>query len=116
MKPSLQQLIEWIETKEHESPSNTPFYSGYEHALNAVKEKIAELIKVDDWISVEEELPKSREQVLCYTYPYRTQIQNSWEEHTDQDKEWFKRLFSHWRKLHPSPKPTAKIFQATKLI
>lgn len=58
----------------------------------------------DGWIDVKDRLPDESEEVLCFTKFGRI-IQNSYQEYTDQNKEWFRDRFSHWQPL-PSPPNT----------
>jgi hypothetical protein len=55
-----------------------------------------------EWISVEDALPKNKENVLCYN-GYRM-IENSYSMFTDQDQNWFKNRFTHWMPLPSPPK------------
>jgi len=43
---------------------------------------------------------------LCYNGV--RMAENSWEEYTDQNAEWFKKTFTHWCKLPKKPKPEVK--------
>lgn len=58
----------------------------------------------DNWISVEKELPKSKERVLCFSVGRRINS-DWWEEHTDQNIDWFKRKYTHWQPIPPLPSP-----------
>ena len=64
-------------------------------------QKIAD--KMVEWISVEDKLPEEHEDVLCYN-GHRISSHN-WCKYTDQDDDWFKETFTHWRKLPEIPKP-----------
>jgi hypothetical protein len=58
----------------------------------------------DEWVRCEDGLPDERKQVLCLGRVWNRQCQQSWEEHTDQNKDWFKKTFTHWRPLPSPPK------------
>lgn len=62
----------------------------------------AALNRDDGWILVADRLPKNRESVLCYDGEWGRMVEESYEECTDQNAEWFKRTFTHWRPL-PAP-------------
>lgn len=76
-----------------------------------IKEKHLKLLSIESqyqrqqgtegWISVEERLPGSGEDVLCYN-GFRM-VDNCWEKYTDQDDRWFKRAFTHWMPLPHKP-------------
>lgn len=55
------------------------------------------------WTRVEDGLPENRESVLCLDRVWKRQRQNSYEEHTDQNKEWFIKTYSHWMPLPTKP-------------
>lgn len=54
-----------------------------------------------EWILVSDP-PGNNESVLCFD-GIRMQ-ENSYSEHTNQDIEWFKRVFTFWKPLPPKPK------------
>lgn len=53
------------------------------------------------WISVDNQIPESMQHVLCYNGRMK---EDYYCDHTDQDKMWFIRTYSHWRILPQSPK------------
>lgn len=55
------------------------------------------------WIKTTDSLPKNGKRVLCYTDTGRI-VENSYEEYTDQNKEWFIKNFTHWMPKPLTPK------------
>jgi hypothetical protein len=76
------------------------FEIGAEFALSLSTENEAE-----KWISVMHSLPENNVNVLCYTGWKMTE--NSWSEGSDQDRQWFRKVFTHWRPLPPRPPKTS---------
>lgn len=60
------------------------------------------------WIKVEDRLPENHEFVLCVfreKYLGQWAVVNFYSEGAEQDKEWFKRVYTHWMPLPEPPKP-----------
>jgi hypothetical protein len=66
--------------------------------------KHSSLVKKQEerWISVNDRLPKNNENVLCFDGTRMRE--NSYSSYSDQDEQWFKTIFTHWRPLLERPK------------
>ena len=74
----------------------------------------AEPVQQKAWAKTEVETPASGRLVLCVNRKWGILVERSWERHTDQDKEWFVKTFSHW--TPPPAKPIEHVTPEQPLL
>lgn len=73
----------------------------YRSYAQKIADKMVEEMLREEWVKASDKLPKEHSQVLCYN-GFRIS-QHSWKQYTDQNADWFKKTFTHWRELPKLP-------------
>jgi len=100
---SLREIEDILLKEIHGGSCSVPKWEKIQKAAAAILRHLHSSPSSSGWIKTNDRSPESREQVLAFDRIWKRIVEQSWEEYTTHDKEWFHARFSHWVPLLPPP-------------